>query len=148
MLPYSCPCSSSLLHKLLTIYFFILALLCAGPKLQCCAVLGKSCHGAIYLYSLSAGMFRIGSCIDQQSSRTPHFFDVVGNGSTSKILLSAEPAFADQLRRPGIDFQPGWPVRQPYFSSVRSGLHRLAKSIPRNRFTGSINVYKYGLRQR
>jgi hypothetical protein len=25
-------------------------------------------------------------------------------------------------------------------------LHRLAKSIPRNRFLGSINVYKYGLR--
>jgi hypothetical protein len=24
-------------------------------------------------------------------------------------------------------------------------LHRLAKSIPRNRFLGSINVYKYGL---
>jgi hypothetical protein len=28
-----------------------------------------------------------------------------------------------------------WPAR----------LHRLAKSIPRNRFLGSINVYKYGL---
>jgi hypothetical protein len=24
-------------------------------------------------------------------------------------------------------------------------LHRLAESIPRNRFLGSINVYKYGL---
>jgi hypothetical protein len=28
-----------------------------------------------------------------------------------------------------------WPAR----------LHRLTKSIPRNRFLGSINVYKYGL---
>jgi hypothetical protein len=28
-----------------------------------------------------------------------------------------------------------WPAR----------LHRLAKSIPRYRFLGSINVYKYGL---
>jgi hypothetical protein len=42
-------------------------------------------------------------------------------------------------------FQPGGPVRQPYFSYRPVGLHRLAKSIPRNRFLGSINVYKYGL---
>ena len=53
----------------------------------------------------------------------------------------AEPVFADLLSRPGIDFQP----RQPYFSYRPVRLHRLAKSIPRNRFLGSINVYKYGL---
>jgi hypothetical protein len=52
----------------------------------------------------------------------------------------AEPVFADLLSRPGIDFQP----RQPYFSYRPVRLHRLAKSIPRNRFLGSINVYKYG----
>jgi hypothetical protein len=57
-----------------------------------------------------------------------------------------EPVFVDLLRRPGIDSQPGGPVRQPYFSSLLARLHRLAKSIPRNRFLGSINVYKYGLR--
>jgi hypothetical protein len=43
-------------------------------------------------------------------------------------------------------FQPGGPVRQPNFSYRPVTLHRLAKSIPRNRFLGSINVYKYGLR--
>ncbi len=40
---------------------------------------------------------------------------------------------------------PAWPVRQPYFSYRPVRLHRLAKSIPRNRFLGSLNVYKYGL---
>ncbi len=64
------------------------------------------------------------------------------------IGLSYRPSrtlFADLFRRPGIDFQPGGPVRQPYFSYRPVTLHRLAKSIPRNRFLGSINVYKYGL---
>ncbi len=60
-------------------------------------------------------------------------------------VLKAEPVFADPLRRPGINFQPGGPVRHPYFSYRPVRLHRLAKSIPRNRFLGSINVYKYGL---
>jgi hypothetical protein len=35
---------------------------------------------------------------------------------------------------------------KPYFSYWPARLHWLAKSIPRNRFLGSINVYKYGLR--
>ncbi len=38
------------------------------------------------------------------------------------------------------------PARQPYLSYRPDRLHRLAKSIPRNRFLGSINVYKYELR--
>ncbi len=46
----------------------------------------------------------------------------------------------------GIDSQAGGLVRQSYFSYRPARLHRLAKSIPRNRFLGSINVYKYGLR--
>jgi hypothetical protein len=62
-----------------------------------------------------------------------------------KGRLCTEPIFADLLRRPGIDFQPGGPVRHPYFSYRPVRLHRLAKSIPRNRFLGSINIYKYGL---
>jgi hypothetical protein len=40
------------------------------------------------------------------------------------------------------------PVRQPYFSYLSyrpARLHRLAESIPLNRFLGSLNVYKYGL---
>jgi hypothetical protein len=58
---------------------------------------------------------------------------------------SPEPVFVDLLRRPGIDSQPGGPVRQPYFSYRPARLHRLTTSIPRNRFLDSINVYKYGL---
>jgi hypothetical protein len=39
-----------------------------------------------------------------------------------------------------------WPAgTKPYLSYWPARLHRLAKSIPRNRFLGSINVYKYGL---
>jgi hypothetical protein len=46
------------------------------------------------------------------------------------------------------------PFKEPRnrFPAWRTGtyrlarLHRLAESIPRNRFLGSINVYKYGLR--
>ena len=37
-----------------------------------------------------------------------------------------EPVFADLLGRPGIDFQPGGPVRQLYFSyrPVRAGIFK------------------------
>jgi hypothetical protein len=55
------------------------------------------------------------------------------------------PVFVILFRSPGIDFQPGGPVRKPYLSYLPAQLSRLAKSIPRNRFLGSINVYKYGL---
>ncbi len=41
-----------------------------------------------------------------------------------------EPVFANHLRSPGIDFQPGGPVRQPYLSFWSARLHRLAESIP------------------
>jgi hypothetical protein len=56
-----------------------------------------------------------------------------------------EPVFLDLLRSPGIDSQPGEPVRQPYLSYRPARRHRLPESIYRNRFLGSINVYKYGL---
>ncbi len=43
----------------------------------------------------------------------------------------------------------GWRAgTKPYLSYWPARQHRLAKSIPRNRFLGSINVYKYGLRNR
>jgi hypothetical protein len=45
----------------------------------------------------------------------------------------------------GIDSERGGPVRQPYFSYRLAMLDRLAEPIPRNRFLGSLNVYKYGL---
>ncbi len=56
-----------------------------------------------------------------------------------------EPVFVDLLRSPGIDSQHGEPVRQPYFSYRPAMLHRLPESIHRNRFLGSINLYKYEL---
>jgi hypothetical protein len=55
-----------------------------------------------------------------------------------------EPVSVDLLQSPGIDSQPGGPVRQPYLAYRPARLHRMAESIPRNRFLGSINVYKYG----
>ncbi len=59
----------------------------------------------------------------------------------------AEPAFVNLFRSPGIDSQSGGPLRQPYLSYRPAiyGLHRLAESVPRNRFLGSISDYKYGL---
>ncbi len=60
-------------------------------------------------------------------------------------LKIPEPVFVDLLRSPGIDSQHGGPVRQPYLSYRLARLHRLAKSIPWNRFLGYINIYKYGL---
>jgi hypothetical protein len=54
--------------------------------------------------------------------------------------------FVNLLRSPGIDSQPGGPVRQPYLKYWPTRLHRLAESTPWNQFLGSSNVYKYGLR--
>ncbi len=58
---------------------------------------------------------------------------------------SPEPEFVNLLRNLGIDSQPGGQVRQPYLMYQPAGLHRLAESIPWNRFLGSLNVYKFGL---
>ncbi len=60
-------------------------------------------------------------------------------------MYKAEPIFANLLRSPGIDSQPGGPVRQPHLSYWPARLHRLSESIPRNRFLDSLNVYKYEL---
>jgi hypothetical protein len=69
----------------------------------------------------------------------------VNNGACI-VVLWAELVFVDLLWSPRIDSQAGVPVRQPYLSYQAAKLLRLAKSIPRNRFLCSINVYKYGLR--
>ena len=58
---------------------------------------------------------------------------------------NAEIVFVYLLRSPEIDSQPCGPI-QPYLSYWPTRLHRLAESIPRNLFLGSINVYKYRLR--
>ncbi len=50
-----------------------------------------------------------------------------------------------RLRSPGIDSFLGGPVRQIGLSYRTARLHRLAESIPWNRFLGSLFVYKFGL---
>ncbi len=66
------------------------------------------------------------------------------------FIVLAQSMFASfcrsEPRSPGIDSQPDGPLRQPYFSYRPSRLHRMGESIPRNRFLGSLNAYKYGLR--
>jgi hypothetical protein len=56
-----------------------------------------------------------------------------------------EPEFVNILRSLGIDSQPGRPVRQPYLTHWPARLHRLAESIPWDRFLGSLNVFKFGI---
>ncbi len=55
---------------------------------------------------------------------------------------NTKPVFVNFLRSPGIDSQPGVPVRQPYLMYRPA---RQAESVPWNRFLGSLNVYKFGL---
>ncbi len=61
------------------------------------------------------------------------------------MYMYTEPVFVNLVRSPGIDSHPCGPERQSHFSYRPARIHRLAESIPRNRFLGSLNVYKYGL---
>jgi hypothetical protein len=61
------------------------------------------------------------------------------------LVIQSVPVFVNLLRSPGIDSQPGGPVRQPYLSyrpamTLQTGEMDSSESIP-----GSLNVYKYGL---
>jgi hypothetical protein len=53
--------------------------------------------------------------------------------------------FVNLLRSPGFDSQPCGPVQQPYLTCRPARLHRLAESIPRNRFLGYLNVYNVSM---
>ncbi len=72
-----------------------------------------------------------------------------GGLGLSAVRSFTEPVFVNLLRSPGIDSKPGGPIRQPFLSypvvPSCQATHRLAESIPQNRFLGSISVYKYGL---
>ncbi len=46
---------------------------------------------------------------------------------TLSVLLLPEPGFVNLLRSPGIDSQPGGPVRQPCLTYRPARLHRLAE---------------------
>jgi hypothetical protein len=59
--------------------------------------------------------------------------------------LLPEPLFVNLFSSARIDSQPCGPVRQPCLSDRAARLQRLAESMPRNRFLGSINIYKYGV---
>ncbi len=59
--------------------------------------------------------------------------------------MGARDGICKSLKEPRNRSQPGGPVHQPCLSYRPTRLHSLAESIPRNRFLGSINVYKYGL---
>ncbi len=62
------------------------------------------------------------------------------------IFVNQSPQFVDLLRSPRNRF-PAWRAGTTtlFVVPARARLHRLAESIPRKRFLGSINVYKYGL---
>ncbi len=51
-----------------------------------------------------------------------------------------EPVFVNLLRSPEIDSQPGDPIRQHYLTYLPARQHRLAESIPWNRFLGFLNA--------
>ncbi len=74
-------------------------------------------------------------------AKAPRF----GHGTLVPYHPHTEPVFVNLIRSPEIDSRPCGPVQQPYLTYRPAGLHRLAESLPRNRFLGSINVYKYGL---
>ncbi len=60
---------------------------------------------------------------------------------SASLCSLAEPVFVNLLRSPGIDFQLGGPIRQPYLSCRPARQHRLAESNQRNLFLGFWNVY-------
>ncbi len=80
-------------------------------------------------------------CSKARNANSP-LYKLPGILLTGWESMETEPVFVELLRSPRIDYQPDGPVRQLYLSYRPD---RLAKSIPRNRFLGSINVYKYGL---
>ncbi len=66
----------------------------------------------------------------------------------SQWTLSPEPVFINLSRRPGIYSQPPdgpGGTTTLYMSYRPARLHTLAESVARNRFLGSLNVYKYRL---
>jgi hypothetical protein len=60
------------------------------------------------------------------------------------LLLVPEPKFVSLFRSPGVDSQPGGPVRQPYLTYRPARLHNLAESFPCNRFLGSCKRLQFG----
>ncbi len=61
------------------------------------------------------------------------YFPICANAPPLSSLLHnthSVPAFANLLRSPGIDAQPGRPVRHPNLSYRPARLHLLAESIP------------------
>ncbi len=70
------------------------------------------------------------------------------SSSWQNIIWSAEPEFCNPFKEPRNWFPAlaGWGTTTLFYRPVR--LHWLAESIPWNRFLGSWNVYKFGLKLR
>ncbi len=66
------------------------------------------------------------------------------NPESIPLTLYPRARICKPLRSPGIDSQSGGPVRQPYLTYRPARLHRLAKSIPWNRFLGSLTFTNTG----
>ncbi len=87
------------------------------------------------LYSIpNAGIFEGSERAHQRLRRA------VGQAGVQASWFFSEPEFVNLLRSPWIDSQPSLTYRP-------DRLHRLAESIPWNRFLCSLNVYKYGFWQ-
>ncbi len=61
--------------------------------------------------------------------------------------VKPESEFLNLLGSPWIDSQHGGAIKQPFmtYRPARLCIHRLAESIPWNRFLGSLRVYKFWL---
>jgi hypothetical protein len=99
-------------------------------------------HGLQYGINQLSYSSKVSNIIQPSTLISSHFkinYSVTVTGFTFSILckffqkcpsFSRASTYVNLLRSPGINSQP---------------VHRLEESIPRNRFLGSLNVYKYGL---
>jgi hypothetical protein len=102
-------------------------------------------HGLQYGINQLSYSSKVSDIIQPSTLISSHFkikYSVTVTGFTFSILrkffrkcpsFSRSSTYVNLLRSPGIKSQPGGPV------------HWLEESVPRNRFLGSLNVYKYGL---
>ncbi len=91
-----------------------------------------------FLHSLSLSSSFLSMCVTTGTGIAHWLYQLVaecGEGSSTNDSKKSEPVVINLLRGPGIDSQPGRPVRQPYKLYRPAGLHTL----------GSFNMYKYGL---
>ncbi len=97
---------------------------------------------------MNGKIYNVGGCLSEEFSTAEVILILylyVEKFPIHNSFNIAEPVFVNFLKSPGIDSQPVGPVRQPYLTYRPARLHRLAESVPWNRFLGSLIVYKFGL---